>query len=100
MNTKEDNSQQRKMNTPTPEGELVVEFNCNILNTIHSLQAKLWSLKEDSLYEIKEQQAINKALLRNMTGGIPQGKPTQSTNSSKSEPYPKRASRPRGEEKE
>ena len=50
--------------------------------------------------ERKEQQAINKALLRNMMGGSPQGKPTQSTNSSKREPYPKRASNPRGEEKE
>ena len=35
-----------------------------------------------------------------MTGGIPQGKPTPSTNSSKSEPYPKRASSQRKEEKE
>ena len=30
-----------------------------------------------------------------MTGGIPQGKPTQSTNSSKREPYHKRANNPR-----
>ena len=31
--------------------------------------------------------------------GIPQGKPTQSTNSSKREPYHKQASDPREEEK-
>ena len=48
----------------------------------------------------KEQQAINESLLRNMMGGSPQGKPTQSTNRSKREPYHKRASSPREEEKE
>ena len=35
-----------------------------------------------------------------MTGGIPQGKPTQSTNNSKREPYHKRANDPREEDKE
>ena len=50
--------------------------------------------------ERKEQQDINDALLRNMTVGIPQGKPTQSTNSSKREPYHKWASSPREKEKE
>ena len=50
--------------------------------------------------EIKEQQAINEALLRNLMGGILQGKPTQSTNSSKREPYHKWASNPREGEKE
>ena len=35
-----------------------------------------------------------------MTGGIPQGKPTQSTTRPKREPYHKRASIPKGEEKE
>ena len=76
MNTEEDNSQQRKMNTPTKEAELVVELNSDILKTIQSLQAELQSFREDSLNERKEQQAINEALLRNMTGGISQGKPT------------------------
>ena len=70
MNTKEDNSRQGRMNTPTLEGELVVELNSNILKTIHSLQAELRSLREDSLNERKEQQAINESLLRNMTRGI------------------------------
>ena len=83
MNTKEDNSRQGRMNTPTPEAKLEVELNSDILKTIHSLQAELWSLREDSLNERKEQQDINEALLRNMMGGILQGKPTQSSNSSK-----------------
>ena len=76
MNTEGDNSLQGRMNTPSPEGELVVELNSDILKNIHSLQAELWSLKKDSLNERKEQQTINEALLRNMTGGILQGKPT------------------------
>ena len=76
MNTKGNNSWQGRMNTPTPKGELVVELNSDILKTIHSLQVELQSLKEDSLNERKDQQAINKALLRNMTGGISQGKAT------------------------
>ena len=50
--------------------------------------------------ERKEQQAINEVLLINMTRGITRGKPTQSTNSSKREPYHKRASIPREGEKE
>ena len=79
---------------------MVVELNSDILNTIHSLQTDLQSFREDSLNERKEQQDINEALLRNMTGGIPQGKPTHSTNKSKREPYHKRASIPREEEKE
>ena len=41
MNTEEDNRWQRRMNTPTPEGELVVEMDFGILKTIHSLQAEL-----------------------------------------------------------
>ena len=57
------------MNTCTPEGELMVELNSDILKTIHRLQAELQSLREDSLNERKEQQAINEALLINMTGG-------------------------------
>ena len=76
MNIEEDNNRKGRMNTPTPEGELVVELNSDILKTIHSVQAELWSLKEDSLNERKEQQAINEALLRNMMEGISQGKPT------------------------
>ena len=67
MNTEKDNSQQGKMNTPTPEAYLVVELNSDILKTIHNLQAELQSFREDSLNERKEQQAINEALLRNMT---------------------------------
>ena len=54
MNTKEDNSRQGSMNTPTPEGELVVELNSDILKTIRSLQAELRSLREDNLNERKE----------------------------------------------
>ena len=86
MKIEEHNSRQGKMNTPTLEVELVVELNSDILKTIHSLKAELWSLREDSLNERKEQQDINEALLRNMMGGSLQGKPTQSTNSSKREP--------------
>ena len=78
----------------------MVELNSDVLKTLHSLQAELKSFKEDILNERKEQQAINEALLRNMTREIPQGKPTLSTNSSKREPYPKWASSPRKEEKE
>ena len=100
MNTEEDNSRQGKMNTPTSEVELVVELNFDILKTIHSLQEDLQSFIEHSLNERKEQQAINEALLRNMMGGSPQGKPTESTNISKREPYHKQANIPREEEKE
>ena len=82
-NTEEEKSHQGKMNTPTPEADLVVELNSDILKTIHSLQVELQSFRGDILNETKEQQAINEALLRNMTKGIPQGKPTQSTNNSK-----------------
>ena len=89
MNTEEDNNQQKWMSTPTLEAELAVEMNTNILKIIHSLQAELQSLRDDSLNERKEKQAINEALLRNMMGGIPQGKPTQSKNNSKEEPYHK-----------
>ena len=89
MNTEEDKNRQGRMNTPTPEAELVVELNSNIFKTIHNLQAELRSLREDSLNERKEKQAINEALLRNMMAGNPQGKPTQSTNRSKREPYHK-----------
>ena len=53
MNTEEDNSRQGKMNTPTPEAELVVELNSDILNTIHILQAELQSLIEESHNERK-----------------------------------------------
>ena len=76
MNTEEDNNRQERMNTPTPEGELVVELNSDILKTIHSLQAELQNLKEDSMNERKEQQSRNEALLINMMGGILQGRPT------------------------
>ena len=100
MNTEEDENRQGKMNTTTQEAELVVELNSDILKTIHSLQAELQSFREDSLNERKEQQAINETLLRNMTGGSPQGKPTHSTNRFKKEPYDKLASIPREEGKE
>ena len=49
--------------------------------------------------ERKEHHAINEALLRNMMGGSPQGKPTHSTNRFKREPYHKWASIPREEGK-
>ena len=83
MNTKEDNSHLGKMNIPTLETNLVVELNYDILKTINILQAELQSFKEDSLNKRKEQQDINEALLRNMMGGILQGKPTHSTKSPK-----------------
>ena len=76
MNTKEENSRSEEMTTPTSEVNLVVEINYDVLKTLHSLQAKLKIFIEDSLNERKEQQAINEALLRNMMGGSPQGKPT------------------------
>ena len=87
MNTDSENSQQEEMTTPTLEVNLVVELNSDVLKTFHSLQAELKSFREDSLNERKEQQAINEALLHNMMGGIPRGKPTQSTNISKRDSY-------------
>ena len=77
MNTEEDNNRQGKLNTPTQEAELVVELNSNIMKTIQSHQAQFW---DDNLNERKEHQAINEALLWNMMGGIPKGKPNHSTN--------------------
>ena len=71
MNTEEENSQQKEMTTPTPEVNLVVKLNSNVLKTLHSLEAELKSFREDILNERKEQQAINEALLRNMTGRSP-----------------------------
>ena len=100
MNTEGENSWQEEMTTPTLEVNLVVELNSYVLETLHSLQAELKSFREDSLNERKEHQAINEALLRNMTGGSPQGKPTQSTNRSKREPYHEWANSPREAEKE
>ena len=69
MNTEEENSWQGKMTTPTPEAELVVELNYDVLRTLHNLQDELKSFREDSRNERKEQEAINEALLRNMIGG-------------------------------
>ena len=100
MNTKEDDSWQGKMNNPTLEEVLVMELNSDILKTIHNLQVELQSFREDSLNERKEQHAISEALLRNMTRGIPQVNPNQSTNISKIEPYHKQASSAREEEKQ
>ena len=76
INTEEENSWQGKMTTPTSKAELVVELNSDVLKTLHSLQSELKCFREDSLNKRKEKQAINEALLRNMMGGIPQGKPT------------------------
>ena len=88
------------MTTPTPEVNLVFEINSKVLKNFPSLQAELKSFREDNLNERKEQQAINESLLCNMTGGIPQGKPTQSTNRFKREPYHERANSPREVENE
>ena len=71
MNTKEENIRREEMTTPTPKVNLVVELNFDVMKTLHILQAKLKSFREDSLNERKEEQAINEALLCNMTGGIP-----------------------------
>ena len=100
MNNEEENNRQEEMTTPTPEVNLVVEQNSDVLKTLHNLQVELNSFREDSRNERKEQQALNEALLHNMMGGIPQGKPTQSTNRSKRELYHEQASNPREVEKE
>ena len=63
MNTKEDNSWQRNLNSPTQEEELVVELNSNLMKTIHSLQEDLQSFKYDNMNERKEKKEINEALL-------------------------------------
>ena len=76
MNTKEGNSPQEEMTTPTLKVNLVVELNSDVLKTLYSLQVELRCFKDDSLNERQEQQAINEALLCNMTGGSLQGKPT------------------------
>ena len=99
MNTEEENSRQEEMTTPTLEVNLVVEINSDVLKNLHCLQDELKSFRDDILNERKEQQAINEALLRNMAGGSPQGKPTQSTNRSKREPYHERAGSSREAEK-
>ena len=98
MNTEENNIRQGKLNTPTQDAELVVELNSNIKKTIQFLQADFQIFKDDNLNEIKEQKEINEALLQNMMGGCPQGKPTHSTNRFKKEPYHKWASIPREED--
>ena len=100
INNEEDNSWQGKLNTPTQEAELVVELNSNIMKTIQSIQVDLQSFRSNNMNERNEQQVINKTLLRNMTGGIPQGKPTHSKNRFKKDPYPKWANSPREEGKE
>ena len=88
------------MTTSTLEVNLVVELNFAMLKTLHSLQVDMKSFREDSLNERKEQQAINEALLRNMMGGSPQGKPTQSTNRSTRELCHEWARTPREAENE
>ena len=55
INTEEENSRRGKMTMPTPEAELVVELNSDVLKTLHSFQAELKSFREDSLNERKEQ---------------------------------------------
>ena len=55
MNTEEDNSWKRMLNTPTQEAELVVELNSDIMKTIQSLHAELQSFRDDNLNERKEQ---------------------------------------------
>ena len=99
MNTKEENSWQEEMTTPTLEVNLVVELKSDVLKNLHNIQDELKSFREDNLNERNEKQAINEALLRNMAGGSPQGKPTQSTKRSKKEPHHERASSAREEEK-
>ena len=100
MNSEEDDIRQGNLNTPTQEAKMVVELNFDIMKTIQSLEANLQSFRDDNMNERKEQQAINEALLRNMMGGSPQGKPTHSTNRCKREPYLKQANIPREEAKE
>ena len=75
-------------------------MNFDILKTIQSLQVDLHIFKDDNMNERKEQQEINESLLRNMKGGIPQGKPTHSTNKFKKEFYHKQANNPKEEGKE
>ena len=77
----------------------MVELNSNILKTIQSLEADLQSFKDDKMNERKEHQAINEALMRNIKGGTPQGKPTHSTNKFNKEFYHKWDSNPREERK-
>ena len=67
----------------------MVEINSIIMKTIQSIQVDLQSFKDDNPNERKEQQEINEALLWNMTGGSPQGKPAHSKNRFKKEPYHK-----------
>ena len=69
MNTEEENSRQEEMTTPTPEVNVVVDLNSDVLKTLHNLQAELKIFREDSLNERNEQQDINEALFRNMTEG-------------------------------
>ena len=70
------------------------------MKTIQCLQEELQSFKDDNMNEGKEQQAINEALLHNMTGESPQGKPTHSTNKFKKEFHHKRERNPNEEGKQ
>ena len=54
MNTEEDNNQQRKLNTPTPKEELVVELNSDMMKIIQSLHVDLQIFRDNNLSEIKE----------------------------------------------
>ena len=52
INIEEENSLQEEMTTPTPEVNLVVKLNFDVLKTLHSLQVELKSFREDSINEI------------------------------------------------
>ena len=58
----------------------MVELNFDLIKTIQSLEEYLQSFKYDDMNERKEHKEFNEALLQNMTGGNPHGKPTHSTN--------------------
>ena len=49
MNTKEENSRQGNMTSPTSEVELVVELNSDVLKTLYRLQAESKNFRVDSL---------------------------------------------------
>ena len=73
----------------------MVELNFDLMKTIQSMQEYLQSFKDENMNEIKEKQSINEALLQNMMGIIPHGKPTHSTNKTKKNNHRKQAIIPR-----
>ena len=54
MKTEREDNRQEEMTTPTPEVNLVVKLNFDVLKNVHSLQAELKSFREDSVNERKE----------------------------------------------